>query len=191
MLTNLRKLRANTNMTQQDVADTLGISRQAYSNYEQGKREPDIKTLLLLGDVLHCPLSLLLGRESRYEGGARIPILGTVKGGLNRMAEQEYEGFDVADVASPDEYFYLRVTGDSMAPQIQSGDLALIHSQDTLESGDIGVVLLEDGEATIKRVLLGGNSVVLQPFNNTYLPIVLQDDNYRILGKVVRTTREW
>ena len=191
MLTNLRELRAIAEMTQQDVAEALGISRQAYSNYEQGKREPDIKTLLMLGDVLRCPLSRLLGRESRYEGGARIPILGTVKGGLNRMAEQEYEGFEVADVASPDEYFYLRVTGDSMAPQIQAGDLALIHAQDTLSSGEIGVVLLEDGEATIKRVLLGGTSVVLQPFNNAYVPIVLQEDNYRILGKVVRTTREW
>ncbi len=191
MLTNLRNLRLQVNMTQQDVADALGVSRQAYSNYEQGKREPELKVIAALGEVLHCPLNLLLGRESPYEGGARIPILGTVKGGFDRMAEQEYEGYEVADLAAPDEYFFLRVTGDSMAPQIQEGDLALIHSQDTLSSGDIGVVLLEDGEATVKRVVLNEKNVVLQPFNNAYTPKVLQKDNYRILGKVVRTTREW
>ena len=66
----------------------------------------------------------------QYEGrGVRIPILGTVKGGLGLQAQQEYEGYEVADVASPDEYFFLRVTGDSMAPQIQEGDLALVHPE--------------------------------------------------------------
>ena len=97
----------------------------------------------------------------------------------------------MADVASPDEYFFLRVTGDSMAPQIQEGDLALVHSQQTLQSGQIGVILLDDDEATVKRVLFSGQTVILQPFNNAYTPIVLTTGPCRILGRVIRTTREW
>lgn len=192
MLEKLREIRQARGMTQQEVAKKLGITRQAYSNYETGIREPEYATLCTMADLFHCPVSGLMGYAGSYENtGARIPILGTVKGGFNRMAQQEFDGYEVAEVANPDEYFFLRVTGDSMAPQIQEGDLALIHSQDRLESGEVGVVLLEDDEATIKRVVFSGRSIILQPFNNAYTPVVIHGGECRILGRVVRTIREW
>ena len=188
----LRERRMKLKMTQQEVADQLGVTRQTYSNYENGTREPDFAALCALSEVMQCSIAQLLDFRSEYEGcGVRIPILGTVKGGLGLQAQQEYEGYEVADVASPDEYFFLRVTGDSMAPQIQEGDLALVHSQQTLQSGQIGVILLDDDEATVKRVLFSGKTVILQPFNNAYTPIVLTTGPCRILGRVIRTTREW
>ena len=190
MLKLLKTLRAQSGMTQQEVAHRLGITRQAYSNYEAGLREPDYGTLCALADLFDCTADRLMGRPEAG-GCARIPILGTVKGGFDRLAQQEYEGYEPADVAAPDEYFFLRVTGDSMAPQIQEGDLALVHSQDTIRSGQLGVVLLEDDEATLKRVVFSGKSVVLQPFNSAYSPVVLHGESCRILGRVVRTIRQW
>lgn len=191
MLELLKTLRTQRGMTQQEVAQRLGITRQAYSNYEAGLREPDYGTLCALADLFGCTADRLMGREPTEEPCARIPILGTVKGGFDRLAQQEYEGYEPADVAAPDEYFFLRVTGDSMAPQIQAGDLALIHSQDTIESGQLGVVLLEDDEATLKRIVFSGRNVILQPFNSAYSPVVLRGDACRILGRVVRTIRQW
>ena len=191
MLELLNTLRRQRGMTQQEVAQRLGITRQAYSNYEAGLREPDYGTLCALADLFGCTADRLMGREPTEEPCARIPILGTVKGGFDRLAQQEYEGYEPADVAAPDEYFFLRVTGDSMAPQIQAGDLALIHSQDTIESGQLGVVLLEDDEATLKRIVFSGRNVILQPFNSAYSPVVLRGDACRILGRVVRTIRQW
>ena len=191
MLELLKTLRTQRGMTQQEVARRLGITRQAYSNYEAGLREPDYGTLCALADLFGCTADRLMGREPTEEPCARIPILGTVKGGFDRLAQQEYEGYEPADVAAPDEYFFLRVTGDSMAPQIQAGDLALIHSQDTIESGQLGVVLLEDDEATLKRIVFSGRNVILQPFNSAYSPVVLRGDACRILGRVVRTIRQW
>lgn len=47
---NLTIIRKESHATQQEVADYLGISRQAYGNYESGKREPDYETLLKLGE---------------------------------------------------------------------------------------------------------------------------------------------
>lgn len=136
MLKNLRAIRQERHMTQQQVANHLGITRQALSNYENGTREPEYDLLCRLAELLRCPVGRLLGFSGAYESaGARIPILGTVKGGFNRLADQEFEGYEVADVASPDEYFFLCVTGDSMAPQIQAGDLALVHSQETCRAG--------------------------------------------------------
>lgn len=51
---NLMNARKAIHKTQQEVADYLGISRQAYSNYEAGKREPDFETLLKLGEYFGC-----------------------------------------------------------------------------------------------------------------------------------------
>ena len=186
----LKRQRLRLKMTQQDVAEKLGITRQAYSNYEAGLREPDYATLRALSGLFGCSADRLIGNAVEC-GGTRIPILGTVKGGYDRLAQQEYEGYAAADVADPDEYFYLRVTGDSMAPQIAQGDLALIHSQQEVENGQIAVILLQDDEATVKRVLFAGRNVILQPLNPAYAPLVLEGGDCRILGRVIRTVREW
>lgn len=60
-LINVRKAR---HKTQKEVADYLGISRQAYSNYEAGKREPDFETLLKLGEYFDCSVDYLLGTKN-------------------------------------------------------------------------------------------------------------------------------
>ena len=61
---NLVNARKALKKTQQEMADYLGISRQAYSNYENGKREPDYETLLKLGEYLNCSIDYLLGKKS-------------------------------------------------------------------------------------------------------------------------------
>ncbi len=68
---NLTIIRKESHATQQEVADHLGISRQAYGNYESGKREPDYETLLKLGEYFNCSIDYLLG-SSR---GVRYPLL--------------------------------------------------------------------------------------------------------------------
>lgn len=61
---NLVNARKALKKTQQEMADYLGISRQAYSNYETGKREPDYETLLKLGEYLDCSIDYLLGKKN-------------------------------------------------------------------------------------------------------------------------------
>ena len=60
---NLLNARKAIHKTQQEVPDCLGISRQAYSNYEAGKREPDFETLLKLGEYFGCSVDYLLGNK--------------------------------------------------------------------------------------------------------------------------------
>ena len=62
MLKLLKTLRAQSGMTQQEVAHRLGITRQAYSNYEAGLREPDYGTLCALADLFDCTADRLMGR---------------------------------------------------------------------------------------------------------------------------------
>lgn len=59
-MTNLRKIREEKGVSQAAVAKELGISRQAYNNYELGKREADYETLLKLAEYFDTTVEALI-----------------------------------------------------------------------------------------------------------------------------------
>ena len=65
---NLRRLRDDYGYTQKQIGKKLNISRQAYSNYENGKRIPDYSLLLRIADIYHLPLEALLTQSCRKTG---------------------------------------------------------------------------------------------------------------------------
>ena len=150
----------------------------------------------LLG--LYRPVSNVTTPEERFFGNyaeSLIPVIGTVKAGYGALAFEEDYGQEYARVKDPSNYFYLVVRGDSMEPRIQDGDLALVHKQDTLENGDLGVLVYGDeGEGTLKRYIQRGNCVVLQPFNPAYNELVIKGEDLNrlhIAGRVVETKAKW
>lgn len=71
----LRALRESRGDSQQAIADYLGISRQAYSNYETGAREPDFENLLKLGEYFNCSIDYLLrGDDAKKEPDVKSGI---------------------------------------------------------------------------------------------------------------------
>lgn len=81
--------------------------------------------------------------------------------------------------------FCLNVNGDSMQPVFQNGDYIFIEKQTELFSGAIGVVIVNN-EAFLKRVWFENNHARLESFNKTYEDIIVtEDDDFRIIGKVV------
>lgn len=63
---NLKEARKSCGLTQQEVADILGIDKSTYSGYETGKREPDVKKIKALSSILSVTPDFLLGTESYY-----------------------------------------------------------------------------------------------------------------------------
>lgn len=200
----LKQLRKEKKLTQMELADMLGITQQAVGKWETGRSEPDQKTLLQLAEFFSVSLDSLLGRVRAELTGLQpyniaeaveIPILGTVKAGYGAFAFQEDLGTEPANVRDPENYFYLVVKGDSMEPRIQEGDLALVHRQQSLNDGDLGVVVYGDeAEGTLKRFLRKGNAVILQPFNPSYETVVLAGEELNqlyVAGKVVETKSRW
>lgn len=61
MVKNLRKLRMNKGVSQQKIADYLGITQQSFNRYEKGKFEPDIGNLILLADYFNTTVDYLVG----------------------------------------------------------------------------------------------------------------------------------
>lgn len=59
----LVQLRKKRGLTQQQIADEIGVNRGSYSNWEKGKREPSFENLIKLADLLEVSLDWLFGRE--------------------------------------------------------------------------------------------------------------------------------
>ena len=128
-----------------------------------------------------------------------VPVLGRIAAGLPLLAEENREGeLPVAPSALPgggEDVFALRVRGESMIDaHICDGDLVLVRRQDSAQPRDIIVALLDSGneaEATVKRFLRDGDSIVLKPEHPTMAPIVVdpRERQVRVLGKVVGVLR--
>ena len=197
----LKELRKKQGLSQASLARQLGMTQQAVGKWERGTATPDPQTIAKLAEILSVPSDVLLGIDvcgniQPYHAVQEclVPILGTVRAGYGLFAEQEELGREYARVKDPESYFYLEVKGDSMEPRICEGDLALVHRQNTLNSGDLGVVVFGEGEGTLKKYVIKGDTVVLQPFNPAYPPQILTGedlDSLFIAGKVVQTIRRW
>ncbi len=71
-----------------------------------------------------------------------------------------------------------------LAAGIYPNDIVFIKEQPNLENGEIGAILIES-EATLKKFYREGDTIVLQPENDMYKPIILTNGNVKILGKLV------
>jgi len=119
-----------------------------------------------------------------------VPILGVVTAGQPVLAFEDIEGYLPYDTGGrPDDYFSLRVRGESMlGAGILDGDLVVVRKQPTAHSGEIVVALLEE-EATVKRLRTQNGRVWLMPANDAYEPI--DGTGCSILGKVEAVFRKY
>ena len=108
----------------------------------------------------------------------RIPLVGTVTAGTPILAVENLEGYYplLPDFPGSDEdYFMLRVFGDSMIEAgIYDGDKIIVKRQNTADNGEIVVALIEDS-ATVKRFFKRENKIILHPENSALSDIILND----------------
>lgn len=93
--------------------------------------------------------------------------------------------YDDLDIPNIPEYtladYAVRVHGDSMIPEYEDGDIVLIHNQDALRDGDIGLFWVEGEGGLIKEYRKGS----LYPHNKAYNAITLRGKDFRCFGKVI------
>ena len=103
-------------------------------------------------------------------------------------------GYTIESVPNPQDYFALKVFGDSMEPHIYAGDIALVKMQSDVENNDLAVVIINGDCGMIKKVIKTNGTIMLQSFNSSYLPILISGDNvneFHIVGKVIETKKRW
>ena len=123
-----------------------------------------------------------------------VPLMGRIAAGVPREAiEQRMSTVSVPpEMLTRGEHYALEVRGDSMIEAgILEGDLALIRKGDSAETGDIVVALIDDEEATLKRLRRRGTSIALEAANPAYETRVLGPDRVRIQGKLVGLIRRY
>ena len=199
---NLRILRMKKHLYQKDIAKLLNIAVSTYSYWENGTYEPDQKSLVKLADFYNVSIDYLLGRTENDDekaikqiGGydllsqekSIIPLVGQVVAGKPIESPEYLEGYVYVPYKNPDEYFALKVKGDSMINVgITERSILIVHKQNCAESGDI-IIASIDGESTVKRYREDKGAVFLVPENPNYSPIfVSPESNFYIFGKVVQ-----
>lgn len=166
------------------LARVLGIkSKSTIYRYMNGEMSPKITTIKYLAEYFNVNEIWLMGYdvpmerqkvESNSNSNKSIPILGTVKAGYNWLAEENVIGYitdrdTVKDYEKNiNEYFALKVTGDSMLPLLSDGDLVIVHDQDDVESGQTAVILINGEEATVKKVIKTNEGIELHAMNPYY-----------------------
>lgn len=122
--------------------------------------------------------------DDRNKNVKLIPLLGTIAAGTPILAEENIENYFNLDTSVKAD-FALKVKGDSMIDAgILEEDIAFIRKQESLESGEIGAILIE-GEATLKKFYKQDGTIILQPENKAYKPMIYTNGNIKILGKLV------
>jgi repressor LexA len=134
-----------------------------------------------------------LKRTIRIKGTAEnithVPVIGTVTAGMPILAAEQIEDYIAVSGVYANQLFALHVRGDSMINAgILDGDIIVVEQSPVAQNGEIVVALIDD-EATVKRFYRENGHFRLQPENDKYEPIIVEE--CAILGKVKTLIRSY
>ena len=210
----LKELRTSKNMTQGELSKALNISQSAIAMYESGRREPKIEILEIFADYFNVDMNYITGKSNlttKIESPTpppnaipmdtytyKIPLLGRVAAGEPIYTDEHIESYEYIDSRYKDdgnEYFALRIDGQSMEPTIMDGDIVIVRQQSFAENGQIAIVLIDGEDATAKEVresaegitLIGHNVAVYTP--HFYSHKQIEELPVKIIGVVTEIRR--
>lgn len=165
------------------VATATGVDFNELLAVLDGSQEVSLKSEK--NNTTSLPANIIPMPEMR-----KIPLLGNIACGAPILADDHIEEYiDIPKHVKAD--FALTCKGDSMInARIFNGDVVYIRQQETVDNGEIAAVLIDD-EATLKRVKLYDDRIVLEPANPLYDPLVYRGEEMNtvhILGKAVAFT---
>lgn len=192
-----RKLRG---ISQEALADKLGYkSFTTIQKWEDGTSSPPIGTVKKVADILGVTIEELTSDEDissdpdltgvtniSFPASRPIPILGDICAGEGIWCEENFEGHFFID-SSVKADFCVRVRGNSMVEAgIQDGDLAFIKRTYDYKDGNIYAVRINsDCEAVLKKVFWQNDTIVLNPCNAEYKPIVTDSEGVSVVGECI------
>lgn len=205
----LKARRKALGLSAEKVAEKLKLSPSTIYRYENGEiNQMGIDKLGPIAEAVRTSPAYLMGWEDNPESSRQFPsnaipfkpsykapIVGSIPAGYPVLALEDIEGY--ADIPYFDEenYFFLRVNGESMKNAgIHTGDLLLIRRQKCAEDGQVVAARVNGDEATLKRYKKQGNNVLLLPENPEFEPRIVpvkdfETGNAQIIGVVVELRR--
>lgn len=199
--------RKELGLTLEDVGNFVGVSKSTVKKWESGyisnmRRDK----IALLAKILKIEPTKLISEkpeQSNLSGAIpsqniyQIPVFASVSAGLGAYASNdilEYIPMVIDNPYDADDTIGIRVRGDSMYPKIEDGDIIIVRKQDSVDSGDIAVLLLDGEEGLVKKVVYGETWIELHSFNPEYKTRRFENEEVlrlRVVGLVVGSYKKF
>ncbi|MFQ9501657.1 MAG: S24 family peptidase [Clostridia bacterium] len=186
------------NIKSVELHEKTGISESLISKYLSGNALARQKKIFLLSKVLDVNPAWLMGYDVPMTDlkAVKIPILINISPSIDLFSNdniQDYTTFKIKTYwdSNIDNYFAIASPDDDMLPLLGKGDLAIIHIQDKIESGNTALVYLKDKDIyTIKKIIETKTAVELHSMNPIIKEIQTDYDNLIIIGRVIKADVE-
>lgn len=202
----IKNRRLELGLTMSQVAKIVGVSEATVSRWESGNiANMRRDRIALLSKALQLSPKIIMGSGDSNDAPTplnaipvgeqgMLPIIGNVSAGNGTLAYDDILGYEPVEKRySNEQYFFLRVVGDSMTPEIKDGDLVLVHKQDSVDSGNYAVITVDDEDGCVKIVKYGIDWIELHSINPYYPVRRFENEDVlrlRVIGKVIEIKRK-
>lgn len=177
---NLKILRETKKISQQEIADKIGVDRSTIGYWENGKADPTMLNVIKLAETLNVDIVTLIGGNLNFDNAdflepkltetIQIPVLGIIKAGTPIEAQEnilEYIEIPKEWIKGGKKFYGLKISGDSMFPKYQPNDIVIFEQcEDTQKANGKDCAVMVNGyDATFKKFTLNENGVILTPLN--------------------------
>ncbi|HDJ3131273.1 TPA: helix-turn-helix domain-containing protein [Staphylococcus aureus] len=203
MKPDIRSRRKELNLTLEQVGDLVGVGKSTVRKWETGdienmKRDKIVK----LARALKVSPSYIMGIEDEQPPletlpVKKIPVVSKISAGLPIYCEEnlvDYIYFSRDKLNEEKEEFGLKVSGDSMNKLFDEGDVVVVEKDSIVENGQLGVVMINGYNGTVKRIRYNGDQIILIPESNNpshYPQVYGKDDEVKIVGRVVASVKTY
>lgn len=206
---NVKHLRSVKGISQQTLADKIGVDRSTISRIENGEIETTIDNAMKIANVLKVNIEDLITKDLTFDNGTivdvdcetiQIPVLGTIKAGIAIEAQEnilEYVDIPKDWVKGGKTFYGLKISGDSMFPKYNESDIVIFeHTEDYVLAQNKDCAVMVNGfDATFKNVTITEMGITLVPLNlnnsDNYQPTFYSKEQIATLPvKIVGIARE-
>lgn len=206
---NVKHLRSVKGISQQTLADKVGVDRSTISRIENGEIETTIDNAMKIANVLKVNIEDLITKDLTFDNGTlidvdcetiQIPVLGTIKAGIAIEAQEdilEYVDIPKDWVKGGKTFYGLKISGDSMFPKYNESDIVIFeHTEDYILAQNKDCAVMVNGfDATFKNVTITDTGITLVPLNlnnsDNYQPTFYNKEQIATLPvKIVGIARE-
>ena len=182
--TNLKHLRTLNGKSLNEVASICEKTDVAIHYWENGTREPNAVDIAKLSNYYNIKVDDLLLKDLRFDNAelvelssdnVKIPVLGFIKAGVPIEAQEnivEYIDIPKEWTKGNKKYYGLKISGDSMYPNYNENDTVIFLQTNDVQNGKDCAVMVNCTECTFKKVYINEQGIILQPYNNSYAPMI-------------------
>ncbi|UXU63574.1 XRE family transcriptional regulator [Staphylococcus agnetis] len=199
MAKNISRLMKENNIDRKKLSNDLKVKYTTLSDWINAKTYPRIDKIELLADYFNVTKADLVEDKEKQALETlpvkKIPVLSKISAGMPIYTEEnliDYIYFATKNLNHNKEEFGLCVSGDSMDKLFQDGDIVVVEKDAVVENGQLGVVMINGYNATVKRIRYNNDQIVLIPESNNpqhYPQVYGKNDEVKIVGRVVASQR--